>query len=163
MEAKDILKSTADQYQPKTELWYVSYVDMGGRQIEEPDDNEFCEDCRIIGRDSLHNLFAEKGHRRPEIIGIQLFNECSPEKDDFVTCDNCGHYIQVAVLHTSDQEADHWLRLSAKTFRKIAFLPMCAWVIKEIILSEDFKKKHPVCWEKLSARVIKLRPLTHNT
>lgn len=151
-----ILSEKAAQYSPKSELWYVCYINKDELQVEEPGDNEFCENCKEVGLDGISNLFVDKGHRNSAVVGVKLFMDSCPEKDDFVTCCNCGHYITTSVLHTFSNEADHWLSIRAKDFRSQVLLPMNAWVIIEMLENEDFTRKHPGEQKKLIKRINKL-------
>ncbi|MGK6342896.1 hypothetical protein ACMGDK_11690 [Chryseobacterium sp. DT-3] len=107
------------QKEIKMDLYYAMALDKDGEHLGEVNGHEsYCEDCREKAR-KYFNKMLRKNRSELDINcsdeyvklakEIVMFCEGSPERDDFLNCEECGSLISVGVLHTFDQEIDHYL------------------------------------------------------
>ena len=75
--------------------------------------------------------------------------ESSPERDDFLNCDNCGSLILVGVLHSYIQEIEHYLSDGENLHIKHLSNDDC-YRIHELIQCADY----PELIEKLKLKII---------
>lgn len=140
------LEKYSSKYSPKQGLNYAVLVDKHGSQIEEPSENECCDDCLSVMKAAFERRFQDGDFKWcKKATAIEVFEQYSPESDDFTSCTICGEIIETGVLHTFSQEAEHWLThyTKKKLIREIKTNPQTAWIIHEILSSEDFVKRHP--------------------
>ena len=91
---------------------------------------------------------------REDIVFTEIgcSEESCPESDDFEICYNCGKSIHTSVLHTFDQELEHYL--SEDQILKVPDLSNCdCFRINELINSEDSIERHPKLVEKLKLKL----------
>ena len=162
----EILEQKASEHEEKEMCWSLHYLvgfDEDGDSCEINGSESYCDDCISEKIDEIQKLLEEKGSKhihkefdcsREDIVFTEIgcSEESCPESDDFEICYNCGKSIHTSVLHTFDQELEHYL--SEDQILKVPDLSNCdCFRINELINSEDSIERHPKLVEKLKLKL----------
>ena len=148
-------------------LYYLVAIDEDGCQICEIDGSEsYCYDCAKTRAEELTVDLMTDGYlefvrnhdcgdsdRMDEAVKIDFYEESSPEKDDFRSCETCGKEINVGVLFTYDDEIRYWID---QDFDVNDLTPQDAYRIHECITSEEANKNFPKLVRKLKNKIAAL-------
>lgn len=143
----------------KSDLYYAVALDKNDDQIGEVFGHcSYCENCK----DEAKKEFNKKLKKNREELDINCDDsdyknvkkivmrcESSPERDDFLNCDNCGSLILVGVLHSYTQEIEHYLSDGENLHIKHLSNDDC-YRIHELIQCADY----PELIEKLKLKII---------
>lgn len=116
METLEKLYQKANLYTPKQGLYYAVALDKNNNYLGEIlTGDSYCKDCIIEAKEVLNKILKDNPNEFyftgniNEVDKIVLWEEYSPESDDFVRCENCDDLIETGVLHTYTGEIDYWL------------------------------------------------------
>jgi hypothetical protein len=166
MKYLEILEQKASEHEEKEMCWSLNYLlgfDKDGDSCEINGSESYCDDCISEKVNEIQNLLQEKGSKhiheefdcsRSDVVFVEIgySEESSPESDDFETCYDCGKSIHTGVLHTFDQELEHYLSDSENL--KIFDLSNCdCFRINELITNEDSIERHPDLVKKLKLKL----------
>lgn len=164
----EILEKKASEHEEKEMCWQLNYIvgfDEDGDSCEINGSESYCDDCISKKIEETQKLLEEKGSKhihkefdcsREDVVFTKIgySEESYPESDDFETCYNCGKSIHTGVLHTFDQELEHYL--NEDQILKVYDLSNCdCYRINELINSKDSIERHPELVEKLKLKLKK--------
>ena len=143
----------------KSDLYYAVALDKNDDQIGEVFGHcSFCEDCKDEAKKDFNKMLKKNRNELDincddsdykNVKRIVMHCETSPERDDFLNCENCGSLIDVGVLHTFSQEIEHYLSNNQNLHIKHLSNDDC-YRIHKLIQDADY----PKLIEKLKAKII---------
>lgn len=144
----------------KMDLWYVVALNKNDDQLGEVFGHcSYCEDCKDEAKKEFNKILKKNREKLDincddsdykNVKKIVMRCESSPERDDFLICDNCGSLILVGVLHTYSQEIEHYLSDGKNLHIKHLSNDDC-YRIHELIQDADY----PELIKKLKQKIIK--------
>ena len=148
------------KYTPKSELHYAFLLDCDSNTLGELDDAQCCEDC-VDKMQTRLNMDLASG-KFGDAVSVEITKESSPETEDYLTCCECGEYIETSVLHFTGQEISHWLKLSDIAFMgELRNNPSAAWLLNDLVESETVKFNYNTLQQQL-IRKVNISALYHN-
>lgn len=147
------------QKELKSDLYYAVAYDKDDNHLGEVNGYySYCGDCKNY----IEKQFNETLKNNPseldvncndedKVSYIKMICEGSPERDDFEYCQGCSELIDVGVLHTMDQEIQHYLGETQNLHIKHLSDADC-YRIHELIHNCS---RHKELIEKLKEKIIK--------
>jgi hypothetical protein len=162
----EILQQKSSEHEENEMCWSKNYLvgfDADGNSCEINGNESYCDDCisdkvneiqLLLDTNGSEYIHSEFDCSWSDIVFTKIgySEEGSPESDDFETCEDCGKSIHTGVLHTLDQEFQHYLEDS--TSLKLDDLTNCdCFRINDLITSDDAIERHPELVEKLKQKL----------